>query len=81
MPAPTEDQVLEALRVVQDPDLHRDIVTLGFVNPRKMVDTEVKKSLDELGRVVNAGLWWVSVQIALRVAFGLTLWTAWAIHS
>ncbi len=27
----TESLVLEALRVVQDPDLHRDIVTLGFV--------------------------------------------------
>ncbi len=27
----TGEQVLEALRQVQDPDLHRDIVTLGFV--------------------------------------------------
>lgn len=27
----TEAQVLDALRVVQDPDLHRDIVSLGFV--------------------------------------------------
>ena len=27
----TEDQVKEALRQVQDPDLHKDIVTLGFV--------------------------------------------------
>lgn len=57
------------------------VVTLGIVNPRKMVDREVQKSLDELGRVVNAGLWWVSVQIALRVVFGLILWTAWAVHS
>jgi ATP-binding protein involved in chromosome partitioning len=30
MPA-TSDQVLQALRSVHDPDLHRDIVTLGFV--------------------------------------------------
>jgi len=29
--AVTVDQVLEALKSVQDPDLHRDIVTLGFV--------------------------------------------------
>jgi ATP-binding protein involved in chromosome partitioning len=27
----SEDQVLQALRSVQDPDLHKDIVTLGFI--------------------------------------------------
>jgi ATP-binding protein involved in chromosome partitioning len=27
----TEEQVLDALRAVQDPDLHKDIVSLGFV--------------------------------------------------
>ena len=27
----TEEQVLSALRDVQDPDLHKDIVTLGFL--------------------------------------------------
>src|SRR5439155_2119838 len=27
----SEEQILTALSVVQDPDLHRDIVTLGFV--------------------------------------------------
>ncbi|HLI47821.1 MAG TPA: Mrp/NBP35 family ATP-binding protein [Chthonomonas sp.] len=27
----SKEQILEALRVVEDPDLHRDIVTLGFV--------------------------------------------------
>jgi ATP-binding protein involved in chromosome partitioning len=31
MPALTEAAVLEALRVIQDPDLHKDIVALGFV--------------------------------------------------
>lgn len=33
----TKEQVLSALRKVQDPDLHKDIVTLGFVK-----DVEVK---------------------------------------
>ena len=31
MSAVTRDQVLDALRNIQDPDLHKDIVTLGFV--------------------------------------------------
>jgi ATP-binding protein involved in chromosome partitioning len=31
MSAPTQEQVLDVLRTVQDPDLHKDIVTLGFV--------------------------------------------------
>ncbi|HEY7450578.1 MAG TPA: Mrp/NBP35 family ATP-binding protein [Vicinamibacterales bacterium] len=32
----TDEQVLEALRVVKDPDLHRDIVSLGFVKNVKV---------------------------------------------
>ena len=27
----SKEQVLDVLRTVQDPDLHKDIVTLGFV--------------------------------------------------
>ena len=38
MTAVTEQHVLEALRVVQDPDLHRDIVTLGFVKEVRICD-------------------------------------------
>ncbi len=41
MPDITEQQVLDALRVVQDPDLHRDIVTLGFVKDVKICDGNV----------------------------------------
>ena len=35
----TESQVLDALRSVIDPDLHRDIVTLGFVKD-VLIDSE-----------------------------------------
>jgi hypothetical protein len=55
-------------------------LTLGVVNPRRMVDEEVKKNLTEYQSALQASLWWVSVQIGLRLAFGLTLWTLWAIH-
>jgi ATP-binding protein involved in chromosome partitioning len=41
MPVVTEPQILDALRVVQDPDLHRDIVTLGFVKDIKICDGNV----------------------------------------
>ncbi len=37
----TEQQVLDALRVVEDPDLHRDIVTLGFVKDIKICEGNV----------------------------------------
>jgi ATP-binding protein involved in chromosome partitioning len=41
MAAITEEQVLDALRVVQDPDLHRDIVTLGFVKDIKICEGNI----------------------------------------
>src|SRR2546425_1788550 len=41
MPQVTEQQILEALAVVQDPDLHRDIVSLGFVKDVKICDGNV----------------------------------------
>ncbi len=34
----TSDMILNALRAVQDPDLHRDIVSLGFVKDVKVCD-------------------------------------------
>jgi len=37
----TQEQVLAALRQVMDPDLHRDIVTLGFVKDLRIQEGEV----------------------------------------
>jgi len=42
----TQEQVLQALRRVQDPDLHRDIVTLGFVKDMRICDGAVAFTLE-----------------------------------
>lgn len=40
-----EEQILKALRAVRDPDLHRDIVSLGFVQNIAVCDGRVKLDL------------------------------------
>ena len=40
-----QEQVLDALRVVIDPDLHRDIVSLGFIQELKVHDNRVSFNL------------------------------------
>lgn len=57
------------------------LVTLGYVNPQRIVDTQVRKGLEQLGQTVSWASWWVSVQVGLRVAFGLTIWLVWAYSS
>ncbi len=52
--------------------------TLGLVDPNRMVDAEVRKSVADLGTTVRSSLWWVSAQIGFRVLFGLSLWAVWA---
>jgi ATP-binding protein involved in chromosome partitioning len=42
----SHDQVLEALRGVQDPDLHKDIVSLGFVKDVKIEGGEVDFTIE-----------------------------------
>jgi hypothetical protein len=55
------------------------VVTFGWINPRKMVAAEVEKALVAVSDMLNFTLWWVAVQIGLRVAFGLSLWLTWAV--
>ena len=45
---PTEQEVLEALKQVEDPDLHRDIVSLGFIS-----DVNIHDGLVELRIVLT----------------------------
>src|SRR6266540_3289299 len=41
-----ESAVLDALKVVTDPDLHRDIVTLGFVKDLKVDESRVAFTIE-----------------------------------
>lgn len=55
-------------------------VTFGFINPRAIVDTEVKKALEDGKGLLNSALWWMAAQTALRITYGLMLWISWAVH-
>lgn len=55
------------------------IATFGLFHPRKIVATEVEKALLEVRRDLNRTLWWMVVQLSLRVSFGLSIWLTWAI--
>jgi hypothetical protein len=55
------------------------VFTFGYVNPRRMVADEVRKALVAASYLLNTTLWWMSVQVALRIAFGLSLWLTWAL--
>ena len=46
MPEITEAQVIDALRAIQDPDLHRDIVSLGFVKDVTICGGAVKFKIE-----------------------------------
>ena len=55
------------------------VVTFGWINPRKVVAAEVEKALIAVGDMLNFTLWWVTIQMGLRFAFGLSLWLTWAV--
>ncbi|HVK15424.1 MAG TPA: hypothetical protein VM533_00655 [Fimbriiglobus sp.] len=52
--------------------------TLGYVNPDRMVEDELKKGLRQIGATVGWASRWVAIQVACRVAFGLVIWLMWA---
>jgi len=55
------------------------VFTFGFINPRRMVADEVRKSLIAASSLLNTTLWWVNLQVSLRFCFGLSLWLTWAL--
>ena len=42
----TKDDILDALRQIEDPDLHKDIVSLGFVTQHAICDGAVKVTIN-----------------------------------
>jgi hypothetical protein len=53
-------------------------ITFGLIDPRKRVSEEVRKALSAISNIINRNLYWMSLQVGLRVVFGLTLWLTWA---
>src|SRR5437870_3774437 len=65
------------LRSWRAPVVH--FFTLSRINPRQMVAAEVQKALLEASASINSSMWWVTAQVGLRIAFGLTLWVTYAV--
>jgi len=54
------------------------VLSLGYVNPRRMVSNEIRGALEKSSQLLNIALWGLSLQTGLRIAYGLSLWCAWA---
>jgi hypothetical protein len=54
------------------------VFSFGRVNPRRMVNDEVRKALIDVSRSINSTMWWVAAQTGLRIAYGLSLWLTFA---
>ncbi len=52
-------------------------VTFGYVDPRRMVDEEVRKAMSSLTTEFHKMMWMWTLQLAVRLAFGLSLWLTW----
>lgn len=55
------------------------VLTGGLVNPRRIVGEQVREALVAASLDANGQLWSLSLQIAIRLAFGLALWVTWAV--
>jgi hypothetical protein len=56
------------------------VFTLGRINPRRMVNDEVRKALIDASRTINNTMWWVIAQTGLRIAYGLSVWLTFALN-
>lgn len=53
------------------------VLSFGYLDPRQMVHSEVQKALTELNSMLSSTLWWMCMQVGLRLTFGLSLWVSW----
>jgi hypothetical protein len=54
-------------------------VTLGYVDPQRIVQSKVKMALTTGNELIRTLLWWTVVQTGMRVAVGIALWIIWAV--
>ena len=52
-------------------------VSLGYYDPRNIVDAEVRKSLTQLSLTAGRTAWWIALQVGCRMGCGLTIWGLW----
>lgn len=56
------------------------LLSFGYINPRQMVAKEVRTALEGATPWLHETLRWFTIQTALRIAFGMTLWTSYALN-
>ncbi|MFO0938424.1 MAG: hypothetical protein U0798_18125 [Gemmataceae bacterium] len=57
------------------------LVTFGYVNPRQMVDDQLRENLTWFRGTIQWSMWWVVVQVGLRVMWGVAIWLLWAFRN
>jgi hypothetical protein len=55
------------------------ILTFGLVNPRRIVNDQVREAILKANVIVNGQIWRWALQIGMRLAFGLALWETWMV--
>lgn len=56
------------------------VLSLGFIHPRRIVGEQVHQALVDASVGIGGQLWYLSLQIVLRIALGLALWITWVVN-
>lgn len=56
------------------------VLSLGFINPRQMVNDQVRDALLAGSQLLHTNLWWITAQTVFRIGFGLSLWLSYALQ-